>query len=44
MIWVCYACGRRYKVQPDYCQCGSLQFKIAEGDRSQNKSRKNKNN
>jgi len=27
MIYECYACGRKYKNEPQYCQCGSFQFK-----------------
>ena len=37
MEWVCYACNRRYKIQPDYCQCGSLQFKMIEGNQKKSK-------
>lgn len=34
MEWECYACARRYKKQPEYCQCGSLQFKMIDERKS----------
>jgi len=40
MEWECYACGRRYKRQPDYCRCGSLQFKMMDDDRNVSKKKK----
>lgn len=27
MRYKCYACGRIYDKEPQYCQCGSYQFK-----------------
>jgi len=40
MRYECYACGRSYKKEPEYCQCGSFQFKMIDDDRYSDKKKR----
>ena len=40
MAYECYACGRKYKTEPQYCQCGSYQFYLIEEDKRKQRDKR----